>query len=65
MTREEKINWIRNASNDELLDEYLNTRRLCEQTFEGEYFENANLLRTEIVLRMSKEKAIREPHTSD
>lgn len=55
MTKEEKMEWITNASNEELLKQYLTSSEYCDKTpFNMQYREDVRLCKDEILRRMSK-----------
>lgn len=62
-TREEKINWLANATNEELLKQFETSSRWADDPFTyaknmnysvEAIFEDYNLVRTEILKRMTK-----------
>ena len=55
MTREQKIEWLKNASNEELMEQYdTSLRYMDKNAFEIEYLEDMDLVRAEVLRRMSK-----------
>lgn len=55
MTKEEKMNWITNANNEELLKQYLTSSQYSDENpFDMQYREDVRLCKDEILRRMSK-----------
>lgn len=55
MTREQKIEWLKNASNEELMEQYdTSLRYMDKNAFEIEYLEDMDLVRAEVLRRMRK-----------
>ena len=63
MTREQKIEWLRNASTEELLKQYETSARWANDPFEfarrynrtaEEAIENYHMAREEVIRRMTK-----------
>ncbi|MBU5481850.1 hypothetical protein [Blautia sp. MSJ-19] len=55
MTREQKIEWLKKASNEELMKQYDSSLRNSDKyTFNMEYAEDLEICRNEILYRMSK-----------
>ena len=55
MTREQKIEWLKNASNQELMEQYDISLKYREiDIFNKQYLESLELCKNEILRRMSK-----------
>lgn len=56
MTREQKVEWLENATAEELLKQYETSLRTYDKgmCFDKENLEDLNLVKTEILKRMSK-----------
>lgn len=55
MTKEQKIEWLKNASNEELIRQYDSSLRWADkEVFNLDFAEEVNLCRAEIFRRMNK-----------
>ena len=55
MTREQKIEWLKNASNEELMEQYdISLKYREKDIFNKQYLESLELCKNEILRRMSK-----------
>ena len=55
MKREQKIEWLKNASNEELMEQYdISLKYREKDIFNKQYLESLELCKNEILRRMSK-----------